>query len=148
MPQPDIEAVRRARRCAKRGQPVEFRTVVLLGVVVSLALSATLSLVILPPTRGVLQRVCPSPEVVTFWTRFSVLMLFLGPLLVVFIFGLPYSDVSAKLAPIDLIVRVVSSALVGGFLTVGGIGLRMGTLRPDSPLPSPPLRKSDDERIR
>ena len=72
-------------------------SVAVLGLVVSLALSTLLSVVILPPTRSVLQRSCPSGEGVSFWTRFTVLMLFLGPLIVTLIFGVPYSELSSKL---------------------------------------------------
>ena len=123
-------------------------SVAVLGLVVSLALSTILSVVILPPTRSVLHNSCPSGEGVSFWTRFTVLMLFLGPLIVTLIFGVPYSELSSKLSTTDLIVRIVTSALVGSFLTLAGIGLRMGTLRQNL-VRSPPIgRKSDDEFLR
>jgi hypothetical protein len=123
-------------------------SVAVLGLVVSLALSTILSVVILPPTRLVLQKSCPSGEGVSFWTRFTVLMLFLGPLIVTLIFGVPYSELSSKLSATDLIVRIVTSALVGSFLTLVGIGLRMGTLR-QNPGRSPSTgRKSDDEFLK
>jgi hypothetical protein len=124
-------------------------SVAVLGLVVSLALSTILSVVILPPTRLVLQKSCPSGEGVSFWTRFTVLMLFLGPLIVTLIFGVPYSELSSKLSGTDhLIVRIVTSALVGSFLTLVGIGLRMGTLR-QNPGRSPSTgRKSDDEFLK
>jgi len=126
---------------------MDLPSVVYLGVLVSLVLSAILSLIILPPTRSVLRRLCPADDAVAFWTRFTVLMLFLGPLIVTLIFGVPYSDFSSRLSATDLVVRVVSAALVGAFLTLGGIGLRIGTLRPNvvfTPLP----KKTDDEFIR
>jgi hypothetical protein len=127
---------------------MEFRSVVLLGIVISLFLSAVLSLVILPPTRALLRRLCPSEDMVAFWTRFTVLMLILGPLLVTLIFGVPYSELSAKLTTTDLAVRVLTSALVGAFLTLGGIGLRIGTLRqPTVPL-APVPNRTDDERLK
>jgi hypothetical protein len=123
-------------------------SVAILGLAVSLALSTILSVVILPPARSVLQKSCPSGEGVSFWTRFTVLMLFLGPLIVTLIFGVPYSDLSSKLSTTDLIVRIVTSALVGSFLTLAGIGLRMGTLRQNL-VPGPPTgRKSDDEFLK
>jgi histidine triad (HIT) family protein len=118
------------------------------GVVTSLVLSTILSWVILPSTRAVVRRLCPSDDVVAFWTRFIILMLFLGPLLVTLIFGVPYSELSSRLTATDLTVRVISSALAGSFLTLGGIGLRIGTLRPRVTGPLPPLSRTDDERLR
>jgi hypothetical protein len=126
---------------------VDLPSVVYLGLLVSLALSTVLALIILPPTRAVLRRLCPADDAVAFWTRFTVLMLFLGPLIVTLIFGVPYSDFSVKLSATDLVVRVISAALVGAFLTLGGIGLRIATLRPNTVfVPSP--RKTDDEFMR
>src|SRR5437588_3190633 len=92
-------------------------------------LSSLLSLVILPPTRALLRRLCPLEDAVAFWTRFTVLILFLGPLLVTLIFGVPYSELPSKLTATDLIVSFISAALVGSFSTLGSIGLRIRTLR-------------------
>ncbi len=131
-----------------KGHHVDLRSVVLLGLVVSLVLSSVLSVVILPPTRALLRRLCPLEDTVAFWTRFTVLMLFLGPLLVTLIFGVPYSELSSKLTATDLVVRVISAALVGSFLTLGGIGLRIGTLRQPVGGSLPPPKRTDDERIR
>ena len=58
-----------------KGHHVDLRSVVLLGLVVSLVLSSLPSLVILPPTRALLRRLCPLEDTVAFWTRFTVLML-------------------------------------------------------------------------
>jgi hypothetical protein len=127
---------------------MDLASVATLGLVVSLALSSILAVVILPPLGSVLQRLCPTRDAVSFWTRFTILMLFLGPLIVMLIFGVPYTEASLKLSTTDLIIRVVTSTLVGSFLTLGGIGLRMGTLRPRA-APAPPIvRKTDDELIR
>jgi hypothetical protein len=122
-------------------------SVAVLGLVISLVLSTILSMVILPPTRSVLQTSCPTADGVSFWTRFTILMLFLGPLIVTLIFGVPYSEMASRLDTTDLIVRIATSALVGSFLTLGGIGLRMGTLRPTYPSPHR-TRKSEDELLK
>jgi hypothetical protein len=116
-------------------------------VVVSLVLSTILSVVILPPTRSVLRRLCSADDTVAFWTRFTVLMLFLGPLIVTLVFGVPYSVYSSKLSATDLVIRVITAALVGSFLTLGGIGIRVGTLSP-TVVPPPTRKKTDDEFIR
>jgi hypothetical protein len=84
---------------------------------------------------------------VALWTRFTVLMLFLGPLIVTLVFGVPYSDYSSKLSATDLVIRVITAALVGSFLTLGGIGIRLGTLSPDVVAP-PARKKTDDEFIK
>ena len=48
---------------------------------------------------------------------------------------------------IDAIVRVVSAALAGSFLTLGGIGLRIGTLRQPLVDPMTPPQKAHHELI-
>ena len=113
---------------------MDLRSVVLLGLVVSLVLSSVISLVILPPTRAPLRRLCPLEDAVAFWTRFTVLMLFLGPLLVTLIFG-PHCSRHKRCTS-------------GVLLTLGGIGLRIGTLRQPVGGSLPLPKRTDDERIR
>jgi|HubBroStandDraft_6_1064221.scaffolds.fasta_scaffold47751_3 hypothetical protein len=103
-------------------------TLAMLAILGSLILSAVLVMTILPPTRALLGRLCPTEPAVAFWARFSVLMLFLGPLIVTLLFGLPAAEAAQGNAATAL-VRIVCASLIGGFLTVGGIGVRIGTLR-------------------
>jgi hypothetical protein len=127
---------------------VDLTTAAITAIGVSIGISATLAVVILRPTRKVLERLCPTQEGVSFWTRFTVLMLFLGPLIVTLVFGVPSGVVASNLIAAELLVRVFTAALVGAFLTLAGIGLRLGTLRPP-PTPSvPPRPRTDDERLR
>jgi hypothetical protein len=100
-----------------------------IGVVVSLVLSAILAAVILQPIRSTLSRLCDTAEAVTFWTRFTILMLVLGPLIVTLVFGVPTGELAERMSDVDLVIRVVTASLVGSFLTLAGIGIRMGTLR-------------------
>ncbi|MGP8033182.1 MAG: hypothetical protein ACLPQ6_03470 [Steroidobacteraceae bacterium] len=126
---------------------MDLTSVVYLGVLISLLLSTILSVVMLPPIRSVLRRVCPADDAVALWTRFTVLMLFLGPMIVTLVFGVPNGGYSSKLTDTDLVIRVITAALVGSFLTLGGIGIRLGTLRPN--VVAPPVRKrTDDELIK
>ncbi len=126
---------------------MDLTSVVYLGVLISLLLSTILSVVMLPPIRSVLRRACPADDAVAFWTRFTVLMLFLGPMIVTLVFGVPNGSYSSKLSDTDLVIRVITAALVGSFLTLGGIGIRLGTLRPN--VVAPPVRKrTDDELIK
>ncbi len=100
----------------------------MLGILLSLILSSALVAVILPPTRALLSRLCPTEPAVAFWTRFSVLMLFLGPLIVTLLFGLPAGE-AAQGNGVTALVRIASASLIGAFMTLGGIGVRIGTLR-------------------
>jgi hypothetical protein len=100
-----------------------------IGVVVSLVLSAILGAVILQPIRSTLSSLCATAEAVTFWTRFTILMLVLGPLIVTLVFGVPTGELAERLSDVDLVIRVLTASLVGSFLTLAGIGIRMGTLR-------------------
>lgn len=65
------------------------------AIAVSVCVSTTLVAGLMTPLRPVLRRACPGPEGENFWACFTVLMLYLSPLLI----------------------------------ALGGIGLRMATLR-------------------
>ena len=126
---------------------MNLTSVVYLGVLGSLGLSTILSLVMLSPTRSVLRSFRPADGTVAFWTRFIVFMFFLGPLIVTLIFGVPNSAFSSNLSATDLVTRVTSATLLGLFLTLGGMGLRLGTLRRTF-IVAPPTKKTDDEFFR
>ena len=126
---------------------MNLTSVACVAVLGSVGLSAILTVIMLPPTRSVLRSFCPADEAVTFWARFIALMFFLGPLIVTLIFGVPNSAFSSNLSTIDLITRVATATLLGSFLTLGGMGLRVGTLR-RSVIVAPPTKKTDDEFFR
>lgn len=126
---------------------MNLTSVTYLGVLGSVGLSTILSVVMLPPTRSVLRNFCPVDDAVAFWTRFIAFMFFLGPLLVTLIFGVPNSAFSSNLGAIDLVTRVTSAMLFGAFLTLGLMGLRVGTL-PRTLIVAPPTKRTDDEFIR
>lgn len=100
-----------------------------IAIAVSVCVSTVLVAGLMTPLRAVLRRVCPGPEGENFWARFTVLMLYLSPLLIALVFGVPYSEVLAQLDAGQLAQRVLSSSLFGAFAALGGIGLRMSTLR-------------------
>jgi hypothetical protein len=100
-----------------------------IAIAVSVCVSTILVAGLMTPLRAVLRRACPGPEGENFWTRFTVLMLYLSPLLIALVFGVPYSSVLETLDAGQLAQRVLSSALFGAFAALAGIGLRMGTLR-------------------
>jgi hypothetical protein len=100
-----------------------------IAIAVSVCVSTVLVAGLMAPLRAVLRRVCPGPEGENFWARFTVLMLYLSPLLIALVFGVPYSQVLAQLDAGQLAQRVLSSSLFGAFAALTGIGLRMSTLR-------------------
>jgi hypothetical protein len=100
-----------------------------IAIAVSVCVSTVLVAGLMTPLRGVLRRVCPGPEGENFWARFTVLMLYLSPLLIALVFGVPYQTALSQLDAGGLAQRVLSSALFGAFAALSGIGLRMATLR-------------------
>jgi hypothetical protein len=100
-----------------------------IAIAISACVSTILVMGLITPLRAVLRRVCPGPEGENFWARFTVLMLYLSPLLIALVFGVPFSRELAQLDAGELAQRVLSSALFGAFAALGGIGLRMATLR-------------------
>jgi hypothetical protein len=131
-----------------RGVSIDLTTAALIALAVSTGISAVLAIVILQPTRKVLERLCPTQESVSFWMRFTILMLILGPLIVTLVFAVPSSAVASDLVAADLLVKLFTAALVGAFLTLGAIGLRLGTLRPPPTPPAASRPRTDDERLR
>lgn len=100
-----------------------------IAIAVSVCVSTVLVAGLMAPLRAVLRRVCPGPEGENFWARFTVLMLYLSPLLVALVFGVPYSNVLETLDGGQLAQRVLSSTLFGAFAALAVIGLRMASLR-------------------
>ena len=100
-----------------------------IAITISACISTLIVAGLMTPLRAVLRRSCSGPEGENFWMRFTVLMLYLSPLLIALVFGVPYSNVLPQLDAGQLAQRVLSAALFGAFAALGGIGLRMATLR-------------------
>jgi hypothetical protein len=134
-----LKLLKRARRLyhwrrRRSAPPLEEKAMsALQAMTIAIAISVLVSTILvaglITPLRSVLRRVCPGPEGENFWARFTVLMLYLSPLLIALVFGVPYSTALAELDAGELAQRVLSSALFGAVAALGGIGLRMGTLR-------------------
>ena len=105
-----------------------------IAVLISLALSAALCLVIFRPLQSLLMKACPGPEAVQFWGRFSLVMLFLSPLFVSVAFALPAGDASHLVDAGVAIEHIISTALVGAFLAMLGMGLWVSALMRRIPL--------------
>ncbi|MET0498255.1 MAG: hypothetical protein ABW106_08320 [Steroidobacteraceae bacterium] len=94
---------------------------------VSLVVSSGLVVALTPPLRGLLRQICPAGAAENFWTRFTVVMLFVAPMLVALLFGLPNR---ASLDPDmgQLVKQVISATLFGAFATLAGIGWKLASL--------------------
>lgn len=104
---------------------------------ISLVLSVLLVVAIAAPLRSFIERLCPGPEAVGFWSRFTLVMLFLSPLFVAVSFGLPSAAALRGLEAGELIQRAVTASIVGAFLAMLGIGLWVSSLARRAPsLPS------------
>jgi hypothetical protein len=112
--------------------------------VISLVVSALLCAAIFQSLQALLGKICPGPEVVTFWTRFTLIMLFLSPLFVATAFGLPPATLTAKMDPGDLLQRVTVATLVGAFLAMLGMGLWVSALIRRAPFPPMSQRREEE----
>lgn len=112
---------------------------------VSVALSVALCVVIYRPLQALLDRVCPGAEAVRFWARFSLTMLFLAPLLVSTVFGLPPAELMQRQDPGSLLKGIIATGLFGSFLTMLGMGLWVSALIRRAPrAPSAAPARDDD----
>ncbi|HUB88904.1 MAG TPA: hypothetical protein VMA74_04155 [Dyella sp.] len=118
-------------------------TVTALLIAVSAGLGSILYLAIGKPLRGLLQQACPGSEAVLFWTRFTLVMLYLSPLFLSVAFGLPPAELMAKMDPGSVVLRVVTSSLVGVFLAMLGMGLWVSSIVRRTP--SPPVSRSGND---
>jgi hypothetical protein len=99
-----------------------------LATIVSVGMSTVLSVVMYRPLRALLRLICPGEEAVHFWARFSVTMLFLSPLLVSIVFGLPGTMQVSGPNPGSLLQQIIATALFGSFLSMLGMGLWVSAL--------------------
>jgi hypothetical protein len=100
-----------------------------IAVTISSAISTIVFLGLMQPLRALLRRACPGTEGEDFWMRFTVLMLYLCPLLIALVFGLPIPDALAKFDAGQIAQKVLSAALFGAVAALAVIGLRLSTLR-------------------
>jgi hypothetical protein len=108
-----------------------------LAIAVGIALLASTLTVfaILEPLRRQLDASCPSGTSASFWTRTAVMALYLLPLFVVLVFGLP--DLSrVDMTPAETVRRTIAAAAFALAAIVIGLALRLASRR--QALPSPP----------
>jgi hypothetical protein len=101
----------------------------LLFVVVSSLIISTIVIgVLIAPLRALLRRACDG-EGQMFWQRFTILMLYLSPLIVALTFGMTPRQLIGLETLADALQRALTAALSGMFLALCGVGLRLSTLR-------------------
>jgi len=111
---------------------------------VSLIVSTALSLVIYRPLQALLTKICTGEEAVQFWARFSLIMLFLAPLLVSISLGVPSDGVVMQQSLGALVQQILTTTLFGSVATM--LGMAMWVSAMIRRLPLPPLSKPHIER--
>jgi hypothetical protein len=95
---------------------------------VAIVLGLFLYLAIRSPLQNMLRNNCAGDDTVAFWSRFTLIMLFLGPAFLSLSAGLPPAELIPKTDPAALFVRVSTASLVGSFLAMICMGLWVSSL--------------------
>jgi hypothetical protein len=80
------------------------------------------------PLMRMLEKSCPGDDAINFWARFTLVMLVLSPVLFALGFGLPPSEKILAFDLASILVKVITSAFVGGFFAMVGIGIWVGRI--------------------
>jgi hypothetical protein len=97
---------------------------------VCLTLSTMLVLILWQPLKLMLGSLCEGGLAIRFWTSFTAVMLYLSPLLVTLVVQAMNDDGTAPL--IQALRLALTTALLGAFLALGGIGRQIGRAQPRS----------------
>jgi predicted lysophospholipase L1 biosynthesis ABC-type transport system permease subunit len=114
-------------------------TALLTVVAIALLLSTATVAAIQVPLRRLLETLCPAGSTAEFWARAAVTVLYLMPLWVVLVFGLPDLGRLEHVSAGEVMRRALAAASFALVGIVIATGLRLSSLRPhyDSP---PPVR--------
>jgi hypothetical protein len=112
----------------------------LLVVAISVALSTATIMAIYAPLRRLLEAICPQGSTAEFWSRAAVTVLYLLPLWVVLIFGMPGSRLLASLTVGEVARRGLAAASFALVAVVIATGLRLANARPAMNDYPPPVR--------
>jgi len=99
------------------------------GIVISLALSSGTVFAIYHPLHRLLEAVCPLGFTAEFWTRAAVMVIYLLPLWVVLVFGLPDFTRLDYVSPGEIARRALAAASFALVAIVVGTGLRLARIR-------------------
>ena len=107
-------------------------------VAIALLLSTATVAAIHLPLRRLLETVCPHGSTAEFWTRAAVTVLYLMPLWVVLVFGLPDLGRLEYVSAGEIVRRALAAASFALVALVIATGLRLSSLRPPSSYDYPP----------
>jgi hypothetical protein len=100
------------------------------AIAISLALSTATVSVICRPLRALLAALCPLESTAVFWTRAAITLLYLMPLWVVLVFGLPDLTRIELMGPGEVARRALAAASFALVAIVIATGLRLSSVRP------------------
>jgi hypothetical protein len=113
-------------------------TALVLVVTIALLLSTATVVAIYAPLRRLLEAICPLGSTAEFWTRAAVTVLYLMPLWVVLVFGLPDLGRIELLSAGEVMRRALAASSFALVAIVIATGLRLSSLRPPSQFDYPP----------
>jgi hypothetical protein len=102
----------------------------LLATSISLLLSTATVFAIQAPLRALLAAICPLGFTAEFWTRAAITLLYLMPLWVVLVFGMPNLDSDHWITASEIARRALASSSFALFAIVIATGLRLAAIRP------------------
>jgi hypothetical protein len=108
------------------------------AIVISIALSSGTVFAIYHPLRKLLEAVCPLGYTAEFWTRAAVTVIYLLPLWVVLVFGLPDLDRLDYISAGEIARRALAAASFALVDIVIATGLRLSSLPAPSNHDYPP----------
>jgi len=107
------------------------------GIVISLVLSSGTVFAIYHPLHRLLEAVCPLGFTAEFWTRAAVTVIYLLPLWVVLVFGLPDFARVEYVSPGEIARSALAAASFSLVVIVVATGLRLSRLGPATNYDSP-----------
>jgi hypothetical protein len=110
----------------------------LIGIAISVALSTATVTAIRQPMQRLLEAVCPLQFTALFWTRAAITVLYLLPLWVVLVFGLPGTDQLGYASAGEIARRTLAACSFALVSIVIATGLRLSGLRAPSTYDYPP----------
>jgi len=99
-------------------------------VTISVALSSATVFAIYSPLLRLLEAICPLQYTAKFWTRAAVTVLYLLPLWVVLVFGVPNFRELDYFSASDVARRALAASSFALVVIVIATGLRLSTVRP------------------
>jgi hypothetical protein len=117
-------------------------TALITVIAIALVLSSVTVRAIHAPLRRLLEVVCPLGSTAEFWARAAVTIIYLVPLWVVLVFGLPDFQRLEFASAGEVTRRALAATSFALVVIVVATGLRLSSLRPPSKFdyPPPPVR--------